>query len=43
MLLIKKVNLTVSANSTVVLLDDALGMAFVDFGNSADSEDFFIV
>ena len=33
----KNVNFTMSANSTVVLLDDALGMASVESGNSAGS------
>ena len=38
----KNVNLTMSANSIVALLDDALGMAFVEFGNSAESEDCLV-
>ena len=41
LLMMKKVNLTKSAKSTVVaLLDDALGMVFVEFDNSAESEDY---
>ena len=39
----RSVNLTMLANSTVVLLDDVLGMAFVEFGNSAKSEDVLVV
>ena len=39
----KKVNLTMSANSTVVLLDDVLGMVSVVSGSSAGSEDCLVV
>ena len=39
----EKVILTMSANSTVVLLDDALGMAYVMSGNSAGSEGYLVV
>ena len=39
----RKVNLIMFANSTVVLLDDVLGMAFVESGKSAKSEDYLVV
>ena len=39
----KKVNVTKSATSTVVaLLDDALGMPFVEFDNSTESEGYLV-
>ena len=39
----KKVNLTMSGNSTAFLLDDVLGMASVESGGSAESEDCLVV
>ena len=44
LLMKKKVNMTKSASSTVVaLLEDAFGMAFVEFDNSAESEGYLVV
>ena len=39
----KKVNLTMFADSTAVLLNDVLGMASVESGSSARSEDCLVV